>query len=443
MDALVDRARLDGQVRVIVRLRVGFSSSAAGDPAVAAEQRERIAHAQRAVIDRLAQRGQLTARKYANLPLMAMQVTPEQLQDLQDSPEVESVQPDELEPPTLASSVPLIGADNAWAAGYTGTGWAVAILDTGVDSSHSFLSGKVVAEACFSGGGSTDYTVCPNGLPEQIGPGAGVNCPITTEGCDHGTHVAGIAAGKGTTFSGVARDADLIAVQIFSQFDEATCSGYGLLAPCALSYPSDQISGLDWVYSLRSSYNIAAANMSLGSGGYTSACDDDPRKLAIDNLRSAGIATVIAAGNSAFTNALALPACISTAISVGASTDSDTSGGADRVASYSNVSALMSLFAPGSTITSSVPGGGFQTWNGTSMAAPHVAGVWALVKSKAPDASVSDVLSALTSSGVIITDERNGNPGVSKPRVQVDSALTLVSTVPPHTFYLPLIIQGP
>ncbi len=266
MDALVDRARLDGQVRVIVRLRVGFSPSAAGDPALAAEQRERIALAQRAVIDRLAQRGQLTARKYANLPLMAMQVTPEQLQDLQDSPEVESVQPDELEPPTLASSVPLIGADSAWAAGYTGAGWAVAILDTGIDSSHPFLSGKVVAEACFSGGGSTANTLCPDGQPQQIGTGAGVNCPTSIEGCAHGTHVAGIAAGKGTTFSGVAKDADLIAVQIFSQFDTATCSGFGLPSPCALSYSSDQLSGLDWVYSLRDTYNIAAANLSFGGG---------------------------------------------------------------------------------------------------------------------------------------------------------------------------------
>jgi subtilisin family serine protease len=57
---------------------------------------------------------------------------------------------DTLSAPTLADSVPLIGADVAWAAGYSGAGQAVAILDTGVDKTHPFLTGKVIAEACFS-----------------------------------------------------------------------------------------------------------------------------------------------------------------------------------------------------------------------------------------------------------------------------------------------------
>ena len=121
-----------------------------------------------------------------------------------------------------------------------------------------------------------------------------------------------------------------------------------------MSYTSDQISGLDWLYDLRGTFKIAAANLSLGGGYYTTACDGDIRKLAVDNLRSAGIATVIAAGNGASTDAIAAPACISTAISVGATTDSDTPGGADHVAGYSNVSSQIALFAPGSTITSSI-----------------------------------------------------------------------------------------
>ncbi len=141
------------------------------------------------------------------------------------------------------------------------------------------------------------------------------------------------------------------------------------------------------------------------------------------------------------------PACISTAISVGASTDLDTPGGADKVASYSNVSSYLSLFAPGSTITSSVPGVGYQTWDGTSMAAPHVTGAWALMKSKAPEATVSDVLAALTSYGVIITDTRSGG-SVSKPRIQVDQSIAALAgsptptAVPTHTYYLPLITQN-
>jgi subtilisin family serine protease len=310
------------------------------------------------------------------------------------------------------------------------------------------LSGKVVAEACFSGGGFPANTLCPNGQPEQIGLGAGINCPNGTYGCDHGTHVAGIAAGRGASFSGVAKNANVIAVQIFSQFSDTTCSGFGLPSPCALSYSSDQISGLDWVYSLRSTYSIAAVNMSLGSGSYASPCDADTRKLAIDNLRGAGIATVIAAGNGGQTNALSAPACVSTAISVGATTDSDSSGGPDKVASYSNVSPYLSLFAPGSTITSSVPGGGFQTWSGTSMAAPHVAGAWALMKSKSPEASVADVLSALESQGLPITDTRTDG-SVTKPRIQVDPSLAALvgpptpTPIATDTIFLPLIINNP
>jgi len=429
---LMAEAQGQGSVRVIARLNLGFSAEAAQGGLSGWVQRLRISRAQGGVVDRLKKHGAVRVRQYANLPLLALNVTPEQLQDLLDNPDVLDVQEDVPVPPSLASSIPLIGADNAWAAGYTGSGWTIAILDTGVDSSHPFLSGKVVAEACFSGGGSTTNSLCPNGQTSQIGIGAGTNCPTNIEGCSHGTHVAGIAAGNGSSFSGVAKDANLIAVQIFTEFSGQTYCGGGDPGPCALSWTSDQLSALDWVYSQRGSYNIASVNMSLGGSTFTTTCDSDSRKAAIDNLRSAGIATIIAAGNNGATNALSAPACISTAISVGASTDSDTSGGADKVASYSNVASFLSLFAPGSTITSSVPGGGYQTWNGTSMAAPHVAGAWALMKSKMPAAGVSEILSALTSTGVTITDTRTGG-SVSKPRIQVDSALTLLGAAPTAT----------
>src|SRR5204862_771645 len=110
--------------------------------------------------------------------------------------------------PTLAQSVPLVQGDQAWSAGYDGTGRVVAIVDTGVDKSHPFLLNKVVAEACFSSFAAGHSTsLCPNGQSQQIGVGAGVPCGPLNLGCWHGTHVAGIAAGNGDqagqTFSGV------------------------------------------------------------------------------------------------------------------------------------------------------------------------------------------------------------------------------------------------
>ena len=71
------------------------------------------------------------------------------------SPQVTHIEEDRLFAPALASSVPVIGADTAWANGRTGAGQAVAILDTGVDKTHDFFNGgKVVSEACYSTNGS-------------------------------------------------------------------------------------------------------------------------------------------------------------------------------------------------------------------------------------------------------------------------------------------------
>ncbi len=82
----------------------------------------------------------------------------------------------------------------------------------------------MVAQACFSANSS-----CPNGGTTQVGPGAGVPCTYAVNGCKHGTHVAGIAAGQGATFSGVAKGANLIAIQVFSRFTGTACAAEGEL----------------------------------------------------------------------------------------------------------------------------------------------------------------------------------------------------------------------
>ena len=290
----------------------------------------------------------------------------------------------------------------------------VAILDTGVDKSHSFLSGKVVSEACYSTNSVfwSSTTVCPNGLEEQTGSGAGVNCPISR--CNHGTHVAGIAAGNGPSFSGVAKDAQIMSIQVFSRIDsDAVC--FPSSAPCVLTFTSDVISGLERVHELRDTFSIASANLSLGGGKFTSACDTNiSMKAIIDNLRSVGIATVIASGNNGYTDAISFPACISSAVSVGATTK------VDQVVAFSNSASFLDLLAPGVSITSSVPGDAFVSSNGTSMSTPHVAGAWTILKQQSPELSVDGALTAFKNTGQAILDTRNN---ITKPRIQVNAAL--------------------
>ncbi len=424
-EALHAKASSEGSVRVIVQIRVTtFPEGELESTDAVASQRRGIAATRAVLLAELAGTGHRTIREFETIPFVALELAPDAMSALEASPNVVGVEEDRLLSPLLSQSVPLIGADQAWAAGFDGTGVVVAILDTGVDKTHPFLSGKVVEEACFSSNGN-----CPNGLASQTGPGAGVPCTYAPDTCRHGTSVAGIAAGSGAgagvSFSGVAKGAHIMAVQVFSRFTGSEFCGAGE-DPCALSFVSDQIGGLERVFALRDQHTFAAVNMSLGGGKFTSPCDSQEAatKAAIDNLRSVGIATVIASGNGGFTDGLTAPACISTAISVGSTTKSDV------VSSFSNSASFLSLLAPGESINSSIPDGGFDVGDGTSFAAPHVAGAWAILKQKKPTATVDEVLIALAGTGLPITDPKNG---ITKPRIQVNQALQAIGPSTPVT----------
>lgn len=412
-------AMRDGRVKVIVGLRVPFAPEGAMAPGLASGQRMEIAKAAAVLKTRFltaAQRNPDAFRAFSTVPALALEVTPGELDQLISDPMVLSLSENRLRKPLLAESVPLVGADQAWSAGYSGTGQVVAILDTGVDKTHPFLSGKVVSEACYSLG-----RWCPGKTTQSTAVGSGMPCPGD---CDHGTHVAGIAAGKGSSFSGVAKDAKIMAVQVFSN------AGGG--EPGA--YDSDILAGLERVYDLRASLSIAAVNMSLGGGQYFSTCDGEVPSVTavIENLRSAGIATVAASGNDSFTDSISWPACISSAVSVGAVSDSafglcDGSPSAvDKVACYSNSASFVSLLAPGSVITSSVPNNGYASWHGTSMATPHVAGAFAILRERASGATVSALLTALQDTGTPITDYRNS---IVTKRINVKAALDTLPAV--------------
>jgi len=441
-------AQAKGSVLVIAQLAVNVQPEGVLSLAQAQAQRQTIANAQTSVAQMLRGTGATNIRTFTYIPFMALRADVAALRALQASPLITNITEDVPEPATLLESTALIGASTpstgAWAQGYTGAGQVIAILDTGVDKYHPFITpGKVVQEACFSnanGGGAASggSTLCLNGQPKmESQPDAGLDCDPAIAGCGHGTHVAGIAAGKayagmesaaGATFSGVAPEASLIAIKVFTRFEDdgsnQFCTNSGLHSPCALTFISDQVAALNYVFSLEASYNLAAANMSLGGGMNLSPCDSAQasRKAAIDQLLSVGIATVIASGNSGYSNALAAPACISTAVSVGAVEDGSSGTVTDRVWVSSNSASFLDILAPGAVIRSSTDGA-FQDFVGTSMAAPHVAGAWAVLKQIAPAASVSAVQSALENSGVAITDPRNG---LTQKRIQLDAAVRLM-----------------
>ena len=423
LDRLATRIATEGSTRVIVGLSLPTQPEGRLLPSAMMQQRVDIRDAQNAAVNRLltGTNARVHAR-FDTIPFLAAEVDAEAMSRLRQSPLVKSIQEDRLAVPSLLQSVPLIGAPTAWSHGFTGAGWAVAVLDTGVDKTHPFLAGKVVSEACYSSNYSTpaqsvyaSQTVCPGGVTDSIAAGSAVPC---ASGCEHGTHVAGIAAG-GTASDGshgVAKDASVVAIQVFSYFP---------VSANVMSWSSDQVKGLERVLALSGSYKIAAVNLSLGGGQYLGSCDaDDPAmKTAIDNLRSVGIATVIAAGNNGWTNAMNAPACISSAISVAASCDTLDGGycrlGVNGIAGYSNVSPFVSLAAPGSVIMSSVPGGGYANYQGTSMATPHVAGAWAVLKQSQPTVSVTDALALFKTKGLAMADGRTGGSVTGLNRIDL------------------------
>lgn len=396
------------------------------------------------------------------LPVVVARVDRETFVKLQQDASVSSVRASRFFAHMTSQSNAQIGARAVNAAGVTGAGTSVAILDTGVDSNHAALRGQVIQEACFS---TTDeaygsQSICADGASMQVGVGSGQPCDLAIDACNHGTHVAGIVAGRvlthdGVTTSGVAPGTKIIAIQVFSRFaathESATC-GADATTDCVLAFEHDLLRALDWLYlnnNARMWGTLAAVNMSLGDGSYSEVCDtiggtpEYPLKWFVDQLRLSGVATVVAAGNGGSNSGVSFPACVSSAISVGSVSSTKPAYGLRDIPSlFSNAltasanmpnvhgDRLLDFYAPGERILSSIAGGGgsaFAEYSGTSMAAPHVAGAWALIKSVRPRASVAQVSQLFTNTGVSITEPRSGfDATLVVPRIDVIGALAAI-----------------
>ena len=252
-----------------------------------------------------------------------------------------------------------IDAEKAHAGGHTGVGAKIAILDTGIDYSHPDLGNYV---------GGYDFV---NGDID----------PMDDHG--HGTHCAGIAAassGDGGVV-GVAPDASLYGVKVLDS------QGSG--------YYSDIAAGLEWTHTNQTDGQMHVASMSLGGGRGSTTLE-----RACNAAADSGVFVVAAAGNDG-RNRVSYPAKYPSVVAVSATDD------ADGLAWFSNTGDEIELAAPGVAITSTVRGGGYESWSGTSMACPHVAGVAALVM--VGEASGGNARSRLQQ-----TAEDLGSPGWDK-----------------------------
>ena len=183
--ALTARAQAEGRVRVIVGLRSegGSEASAASnfkDAAARAAVVSRVAQAQQALLGRMSGHDVSSVRRFKYIPFLAMEVDAAALEALASDPEVVTIEEDKLLKPMLEESIPLVGAPQAWSQGFSGAGQAIAILDTGVDKDHPFMRGKVVSEACYSGGGRGE-SLCPGALPNP--PAWAQECLVRAPSC--------------------------------------------------------------------------------------------------------------------------------------------------------------------------------------------------------------------------------------------------------------------
>ncbi|MDX2142868.1 MAG: S8 family serine peptidase [Rhodospirillaceae bacterium] len=330
--------------------------------------------------------------------------------------------PPERESPQLTSSVIAMGAASAWSRGFRGQGYAIAIVDTGLNAKHEMFRGKITAEACFSDPGTYSYyqSFCPEKAKSATGPGAATLCPdMRLRGetvCDHGSHVAGIAAGSGGAKQGVAPSARLVPIQVFS--------GAPGCSYCLGAYTSDLVAAVDWLIKNGPTHNVAAVNMSLGGSSYSDYCTGQAMERGIRTLRAMGILTAIAAGNSGYVGRVGHPGCIKDAVTVGSTNNAGVHS------YYSNSAPMVDIAAPGERISSAIGGGetSYDTYSGTSMATPHVAGAVAVLRSRLPRATPEEIEYALKYSGPKL---RDSGWAWSIARLDLASAIDIVGTPPP------------
>jgi hypothetical protein len=321
---------------------------------------------------------------------------------IKNLPHIKNVFPNYKIYATLDESVPLINADDVWkmndnfGENITGKGITIAILDTGVDYNHLDLKSNYISE------GSYDFVNNDNDPMDDNG---------------HGTHVTGIALGKGNEsnyrYIGVAPDAKFYSFKILKNDGEGDFLTYydGMMRALDPNNDGDMSDHVDIV--------------SLSFGTKKPGNPDDSLCQVLDNVVSSGIIVVAAAGNlGPEPNTISSPGCARKSICVGSTNKNDViaySSSRGPVIWNNSYMEKPDVVAPGVSITSTRNGGGYEFNSGTSMATPHVSGATALILQANPEFNIDEIKQVLIQSAIDIGENVNTQGG---GRIDVLNALT-------------------
>lgn len=295
----------------------------------------------------------------------------------------------------LKDSTAQIGAPAAWAAGYDGKGVKVAVLDTGYDSHHPDLAGRVSQAVSFVPGEAAE------------------------DGNGHGTHTASTVGGSGAAADGaekgVAPGADLLVGKVLSD------QGYG--------DDSWVIAGMEWAASK------GAKVVSMSLGGSDPSDGSDPMSQAVNRLSAqSGALFVIAAGNTGMEASMSAPGTADSALTVAAVDSGDQRADFSTMGPrFGDYALKPDIVAPGVEILAAKAGGDagsgwYQSMSGTSMATPHVAGAAAILAQEHPDWSAGQLKDALMSTAKPLPDSTAYQVGAGRVDLAASVAATVTAT---------------